>query len=130
MVNGNWRWDFPPPQGYAPMVNIRNVKSPFWPGWLKPEYRCLVAVTSFSEYAPEPDPRTGRKDIVWFSLDESRPLFAFAGLWRPWTGTRGTKAKSTEGDLTTEPNAVMKPPRVRRASVVGASGPDTGYRSV
>jgi len=21
----------------------------------------------------------------------SRPAFAFAGIWRPWTGTRGTK---------------------------------------
>jgi hypothetical protein len=22
----------------------------------------------------------------------SRPLFGLAGIWRPWTGTRGTKA--------------------------------------
>lgn len=68
-----------------------------------------------SEYAPKPDPVTGRKDIVWFSIDESRPLFAFAGLWRPWTGKRGTKANPIEGDhllygfLTCEPNAVVKP---------------------
>jgi putative SOS response-associated peptidase YedK len=27
------------------------------------------------------------------ALDHDRPLFAFAGLWRPWTGTRGTKAE-------------------------------------
>lgn len=110
------RWGFPPPpKGYQPVTNIRNVSSPFWRAWMKPEYRCLVPVTSFSEYAPEPNPDTGRKDIVWFSLDSSRPLFAFAGLWRPWNGTRGTKAKSVEGDhllysfLTTEPNAVVKP---------------------
>lgn len=63
----------------------------------------------------EPDPATGRKDIVWFARDESRPLFAFAGLWRPWTGRRGTKTNPVEGDhelfgfLTTEPNAVVKP---------------------
>jgi len=109
------RWGFPPPQGYAPVTNIRHVQSPFWRGWLKADYRCLVPVTSFSEYAPGPGPRTGRKDIVWFSLDESRPLFAFAGLWRPWTGTRGTRAKPADGDhelfgfLTTEPNAVVQP---------------------
>jgi len=110
------RWGFPPPpKGYQPVTNIRNVASPFWRAWMKPEYRCLVPVTSFSEYAPKPDPATGRKDIVWFSIDETRPLFAFAGLWRPWTGTRGTKAKPVEGEhllysfLTTEPNAVVAP---------------------
>lgn len=110
------RWGFPPPpKGYQPVTNIRNVSSPFWRAWMKPQYRCLVPVTSFSEYAPEPDPKTGRKDIVWFSLDPSRPLFAFAGLWRPWTGTRGTKAKPVEGEhllysfLTCEPNAVVEP---------------------
>jgi putative SOS response-associated peptidase YedK len=74
-----------------------------------------VPVTSFSEYAPKPDPVTARKDIVWFSIDETRPLFAFAGLWRPWTGTRGTKANPVEGEhllyslLTCEPNAVVEP---------------------
>ena len=110
------RWGFPPPpKGYQPVTNIRNVSSPFWRAWMKPEYRCLVPVTSFSEYAPEPDPKTGRKDIVWFSIDETRPLFAFAGLWRPWTGTRGTKANPIQGDhllysfLTCEPNAVVGP---------------------
>lgn len=110
------RWGFPPPPaGYQPVTNIRNVSSPFWRPWLKPEQRCLVPVTSFSEYAPEPNPETGRKDIVWFSIDNNRPLFAFAGLWRPWTGRRGTKANPVEGDhelfgfLTTEPNSVVKP---------------------
>jgi len=110
------RWGFPPPpKGYQPVTNIRNVSSPYWRPWLQPEYRCLVPVTSFSEYAPKPNPETGRKDIVWFALDETRPLFAFAGLWRPWTGRRGTKANPVEGEhllysfLTTEPNAVVKP---------------------
>jgi putative SOS response-associated peptidase YedK len=110
------RWGFPPPpKGYLPVTNIRNVSSPFWRNWMKPEYRCLVPVTSFSEYAPEPNPETGKKDIVWFSLSRERPLFAFAGLWRPWTGARGTKAKPIEGDhllysfLTTEANAFVKP---------------------
>ncbi len=28
----------------------------------------------------------------------TRPLIAFAGLWTPWTGTRGTKANSIEGE--------------------------------
>jgi hypothetical protein len=36
---------------------------------------------SFSEYAPEPDPVTKKRDVVWFALNDDRPLFAFAGIW-------------------------------------------------
>jgi putative SOS response-associated peptidase YedK len=61
-----------------PITNIRNTASPHWRGWLKPESRCLVPANSFSEYAPEPNPATGKKDVVWFALNEDRPLFAFA----------------------------------------------------
>lgn len=51
----------------------------------------------------------------WFALDESRPLFAFAGIWRPWTGTRGTKAAPVDGEhllfsfLTCEANETVRP---------------------
>ena len=49
----------------------------------------------------------------WFALGEDRPLFAFAGLWRPWTGVRGTKADPAENELfaflTCEPNEVVGP---------------------
>jgi putative SOS response-associated peptidase YedK len=106
------RWGFqPPPIGNLPITNVRNASSAYWRTWIKPEYRCLVPATSFAEYAPKPNPETGKKDIVWFALDPSRPLFAFAGLWRPWTGARETKSKPVEADhllysfLTTEPNA-------------------------
>jgi putative SOS response-associated peptidase YedK len=34
--------------------------------WLKPAHRCLVPVTSFSEYADTKP----RKTPVWFALDE------------------------------------------------------------
>jgi putative SOS response-associated peptidase YedK len=44
-------------------------------------YRCLVPATSLSEYAPEPNPATGKKDIVWFALLPESPMFCFAGLW-------------------------------------------------
>ena len=47
--------------------------------WLKPENRCLVPANRFAEYAPEPNPET-KKDVVWFVLNEDRPLFAFAGI--------------------------------------------------
>ena len=46
-------------------------------------------------------------------MSEERPLFAFAGIWTPWTGTRGTKANPVEGEhllygfLTTDANAIV-----------------------
>jgi hypothetical protein len=55
------------------VTNIRNTASPHWRGWLKPENRCLVPFNSFSEYAPEANPDTGKKDVVWFALNEDRP---------------------------------------------------------
>ena len=84
-------------------------------GWLKPENRCLVPANSFSEYAPEPNPETKKKDVVWFALNEDRPLFAFAGIWTEFKGDRGTKSKPIPGPhkvygfLTTAPNAVVEP---------------------
>lgn len=111
------RWGMPsPPQfGGAPVTNIRNVASPHWRRWTGPASRCLVPFTSFSEYAPEPNPVTKRKDVVWFALSEERPLAFFAGIWTRWDGVRGTKANPVPGPhdlygfLTCEPNAVVKP---------------------
>jgi putative SOS response-associated peptidase YedK len=58
-------WGMPnPPQFGGYNTNIRNVRSPHWRRWMKPESRCLVPATSFSEYAPEPNLATGKKDIV------------------------------------------------------------------
>src|ERR1700720_316243 len=64
----------PPPKfGRPPVTNIRNTSSPHWRGWLKPESRCLVPANSF---APAPNPETKKKDVVWFAINEDRPLFA------------------------------------------------------
>src|SRR6478672_9944262 len=75
-------------------TNIRNVSSAHWKRWLGPEHRCLVPFTSFSEY----DTIDGKKVPVWFALDETRPLIAFAGLWSNWTSVR----KAKEGEITTD----------------------------
>ena len=83
--------------GGRPVTNIRNTTSPHWRGWLKPENRCLVPFNSFAEYAPEPNPETSKKDVVWFALNEDRPLFAFAGIWTEFKGDRGTKSKPIPG---------------------------------
>jgi putative SOS response-associated peptidase YedK len=111
------RWGMPPPPraGTIPVANIRNTSSPHWRAWLKPENRCLVPANSFAEYAPEPNPDTGKKDVVWFALNDDRPPFAFAGLWTEFKGDRGTKSKPIPGPHlvyglpTTAPNAVVEP---------------------
>ena len=110
------RWGMPPPPrtGGPPVTNIRNTSSPHWRGWLKPENRCLVPFNSFAEYAPEPNPETKKKDVVWFALNHDRPLTAFAGVWTTFNGDRGTKSKPVPGPhqvygfLTTSPNAVVE----------------------
>jgi putative SOS response-associated peptidase YedK len=105
------RWGMPsPPQfGGAPITNVRNVKSPHWRRWLGPANRCVVPWTSFCEYADTKP----RKTPTWFALSDDRPLLVFAGIWTPWTGTRGTKVNPVTGEhtlfgfLTTDANDVV-----------------------
>jgi putative SOS response-associated peptidase YedK len=107
------RWGFPCPPGVPgnrAVTNIRNTGSSYWRAWMQPEYRCIVPATAFCEHA------SGRPAVPhWFALNEDRKLFAFAGLWRPWTGTRGTKADPVDGEhhlfafLTCAPNAEVAP---------------------
>jgi hypothetical protein len=48
---------------------------------------CLVPFNSFAEYAPEPNPETKKKDVVWFALNHDRPLTR-AFFWLPgWPAT-------------------------------------------
>jgi putative SOS response-associated peptidase YedK len=57
-------------------------------------------------------------------MDESRPLFAFAGIWCGWRGVRGTKANPVDGDhllygfLTTEANDVVRPVHAKAMPVI------------
>ena len=110
-----------------PVTNIRNTSSPHWRAWLKPENRCLVPFNSFAEYAPEPNPVT-KKDVVWFALNEDRPLTTFAGIWTEYRGDRGTKPKPIPGPhlvygfLTTSPNAVVEPIHPKAMPVILTDG--------
>ncbi len=82
------------------VTNVRNLDSPFWRTTLEDVgARCLVPVTSFSEYGPGPK---GAKPLWWFDVP-SRPIFSFAGIWR------ATTAGPVFAFLTTEPNEVVKP---------------------
>lgn len=102
------RWGFPPAgDSKRPVTNVRNLASSYWRTWIEqPRFRCLVPATSFVEYTD-----TQPKIAHWFALGPDRPLFCFAGIWRPWTGVRGKE----EGEhhlfaiLTTSPNELTKP---------------------
>ena len=53
--------------------------------------------------------------MVWFALNDDRPLFAFARIWTEFRGERGTKSTPIPGPhlvygfLTTAPNAIVEP---------------------
>lgn len=90
------------------VTNIRNTRSPHWRRWLKPENRCLVPLTSFSEPGRDAD---GKYEPVWFRLagDDPEPLAFFAGIWTSqWTSVRKLKEGEVTADLfgflTTDPN--------------------------
>jgi putative SOS response-associated peptidase YedK len=131
------RWGFPkitdaegkPEQGATWGTNARHVVNektgglyPHWAEWTDHEYRCLVPATSFFE----PDGRTvgtGAFREVEFARADGEPFF-FAGLWRPWTGARGTKKEPVVGDhelftfLTTWPNELVKPVHKKAMPVI------------
>jgi putative SOS response-associated peptidase YedK len=73
------------------------------------------AVQWLAEYAPEPNPETKKKDVVWFAINEDRPLTCLAGIWAEFKGDRGTKSKPISGShnvygfLTATPNAIVEP---------------------
>jgi putative SOS response-associated peptidase YedK len=101
-------------------TNIRNVASRHWTRWLGVEHRCVVPLTSFSEYERGPD---GKFSPTWFALSEDRPLCTFAGLWTTWSSVRKA-SKGWEADvdlygfLTTEPNAVVAPVHPKAMPVI------------
>ncbi len=85
-----------------PVTNVRNLASLFWRSMLAtPAQRCLVPVTSFSEYHHVRD-ADGKLPLHWFDVP-SRAIFSFAGIWRP--STMGV----TFAFLTCEPNSIVGP---------------------
>jgi putative SOS response-associated peptidase YedK len=65
-----------------------------------------------------------KKDVVWFALNDDRPLFAFGGIWTEFKGDRGTKSKPIPGPhlvygfLTTTPNAIVEPIHAKAMPVI------------
>lgn len=85
------------------VTNVRNLDSPAWAAQLaRPHHRCLVPASEFEEWSAKPDPQTGKKRAYWFSVP-SRPVFAFAGIWRKIGDT------AHFAFLTCEPNSLIAP---------------------
>ena len=113
VVREDMLWGFPK---YKPAANrgtnFRTPKNSQWKSWLDREHRCVVPATAFAE----PDKNTPKGNMMWrwFKRADGLPFF-FAGIWRPWTGDRGTKKAPNVGDhtlfsiMTTEPNCVVEP---------------------
>ena len=108
-------WGFPLLQpGKAPrrVTNVRDDKiltSSFWRPSFE-ERRCLVPASSFCEPNGDVKPATWH----WFALtgDDPRPLFAFAGIWRRYTGPIKKDGPNVDLDvysfLTTTPNPLVE----------------------
>lgn len=100
-IAGLMTWGIP--NRGKPVTNVRNLDSPFWRGMLdRPHHRCLVPAIEFEEWSSKADPTTGKKRPYWFTLP-SRPVFAFAGIWRKVDG------QARFAFLTTEPNSLIAP---------------------
>ena len=108
-----YRWGMPSPafalkgRKVDPGVtNVRNTQSPHWRRWLGPEHRCLVPLSSFSEFNKK------EGGDIWFAESEDRPLTCFAGIkTEGWESVRKVKDGETSDNLyaflTTEPNEVV-----------------------
>ncbi len=110
-------------QGRAPrrVTNVRDDKartSRFWRESFV-QRRCLVPGSAFCEPAAV-KPATWH----WFALrgDEPRPTFAFAGIWRRWTGPIRTDGPNVTCDvfsfMTTRPNPLVATINHERMPVV------------
>jgi putative SOS response-associated peptidase YedK len=75
------RWGFPsPPQAKSKYTtNVRKTTSNFWKPWLKPEYHCLVPVTSFANRTGYPE-RLSRHGSPWMKLARCSSLLVSGGL--------------------------------------------------
>ena len=74
-----------------------------------------MPATSFCEYTDATP-----KVTHWFALDATRPLFCFAGIWRPWTGERKkeTREHLLFSFLTCAPNDTVRPIHAKAMPVI------------
>lgn len=87
-----------------PLFNTRADKA-FGNFWKKQtiEHRCLIPANYFFEWQ-----RHGKDKTPYVISLPDMELYAFAGIWREWTGDDGVKFDAFS-IITTEPNAEMTP---------------------
>ena len=100
-------WDVLGGQAKWPMTNVRNLGLSQWRRFAeKPENRCLMPVTEFCEWTPEPiHLGDGKKPIRgehWFAVPE-QPMFAIAGFWQQTVTGPGCTM------VTCDPNSLVAP---------------------
>lgn len=100
-------WDVLGGQAPWPMTNVRNLALPQWRRLAEnPENRCLVPLTEFCEWTPDPvdlcDGKKPCKGEMWFDVLDQE-VFAVAGFWqRTATGNGFTM-------VTCDPNELVEP---------------------
>jgi putative SOS response-associated peptidase YedK len=100
-------WDVLGGQAKWPMTNVRQLHLPQWRRLAeRPENRCLIPLTEFCEWTPEPvDLGDGKKPVkgeMWFDVPD-QPIFAVAGFWQPVKDGLGFTM------VTCDPNELVAP---------------------
>jgi putative SOS response-associated peptidase YedK len=100
-------WDVLGGQAKWPMTNVRQLGLPQWRRLAaNPENRCLIPLTEFCEWTPEPvDLMDGKKPVkgeMWFEVVD-QPLFAVAGFWQATAAGNGFTM------VTCDPNELVAP---------------------
>lgn len=100
-------WDVLGGQAKWPMTTVRQLHLPQWRRLAaEPANRCLVPLTEFCEWTPEPiDLGDGKKPVkgeMWFQVT-NQPGFAVAGFWQETVKGRGFTM------VTCDPNELVAP---------------------
>lgn len=101
------------PYLYDWWTNARNLGISMWKPWLtKPEHRCLVPFTSFSEPKSAAD-RGGPGDLHWWFTVEDQAMPCFAGVWKI-----DQDHDRVYAFCTTEPNPLVAPKHPKAMPVI------------
>lgn len=100
-------WDVTGGKAPWPMTNVRNLGLKQWRALAaKPENRCIIPLTEFCEFTPEPhDLGDGKKPLkgeMWFAVPDL-PVFPVAGFWQR------TEAGDSFAMVTCDPNSLVVP---------------------
>ena len=94
-------------------TNARNLSNNMWkPSLIKPQHRCLVPFTAFSEPKAAAD-RTASGDTAWWFDVKDQDIPAFAGVWKV-----DQHHDRVYAFCTTEPNPLVAPKHPKAMPVI------------